>query len=61
MPPETPTGEISLVDRVWKGGSFISTPAEMKSASRRGITVQQSSAYVGFRLARPYDSDSHND
>ncbi|MDR2965539.1 MAG: formylglycine-generating enzyme family protein [Treponema sp.] len=48
-----PTGAVSGVDRVLRGGSWGSSGQDLRSASRNDILPGSRSVGIGFRLVRP--------
>ena len=49
-PQDSETGS----DRVFRGGSWYSTPANARSANRNGDSPDYRNFHVGFRLARSF-------
>ena len=50
--PEITLQGVPDVPRVWRGGSYESHFAELRSALRRYISIQQRTEYLGFRISR---------
>jgi formylglycine-generating enzyme required for sulfatase activity len=51
-PVDDPSGPLGASDRVVRGGCWLYYPRVARSASRYGLTPDDRSLYLGFRLAR---------
>ncbi len=58
MPEHNPTGPATGRYKVVRGGSWKSTPALLRSATRSGASPDQRTATIGFRCARSVTSST---